>query len=1524
MPLVQALRLLVLVAWAAGDAVSDVPAPALLAQSLHTQAVAVDQALALPDPTGDSIGARLAATMFAAADTPEAARARAYSGLAVARALEDRDFRATLLGSVPEAQARELRGLFERADRVPAAAAAVQSLKTRFGGSFAKAGVGDVDAAFAGLGRAFDLSAGSGDPGAAAGVLAPEGPGKANPAPLRRASPRKPATGDRVLGGVAAPPSALLEAKAIGVASPRDFPGGSGGLLRSGKSLRALLTTKLAASDLPYGHALRPVRSLKPRLPRTLEEVPPARMSRVTDVGLASRVDGGSNGLVRLGYLEDGRPVALKAIYLPSHPVTGRSRDAEVPGMTLEEARAAQLYSDLGVSPEFHGLWKDDDGRWNVVFDIARGDHEGTPVNDQTFADLETILARMSAAGIVKAGDLQFHRSPEGRLLVIDPQSAAEGLVDSPQAQRQETAGAFALARLDQLREAPADVGRRYLERLEAVDRPAFEELSRRLLGMDKHAGWARQRYGDILEERPSGRAVSAADLKGVGKMTLDESARRLAAIEALRAKKGLPPLTIDEKDEILQTRLYRSLTLTKGEPGRRLGRGGVVVLDTPMADPRFKTFDHHARNFDPDRPEVNSTMLMLQEIEGYVSANGTSNRALNALSRRYERVHTDNLGDGMWAVWVARNLHRVARDPALRGLIMRATHYEDFGLFGNQALEDARSDPELARAIELQDAILNGYDGLVLRLGLDSDRFGDLGKETQAKVYGAALGHIDRVLADPAYRAENAQAFRRRVESAQSAARGAALRLSTEQRAALARELGSESAVDQAAARLLDDVQMVDYDQLAELGLFAGWAGQARSHDKKLLLSFKTLPPDAAGHARTQMILSVPHGRAYDDLSPVGEWLKTANARAAEKLKEPNSGTVFGRAALQVAFAPGLLLTRDEVMRELLRYGHAAETAARERAAERARAEKELSARLIPPEELAERFAAPEGKTLLGVQRGADGKLVPVYSASAGFTSRRDVPGPGLFGSKRPDWVDRRTARVVPLSFEPFPVTARERSPEWGLLPEALRAAVDAGRLPVTASRARTGGYSLLVMAAPDPAGEGKTGGRTGLLLDERGLPVVVEIGGKEFAVELKGAGTPEGGFDHEFAYRTASPRGALMAAPGRLELEMLERQRRDDPEFAAGERVRPGGLVEFSAGAGAQALEVRLTPATIRATYADNEAFPKKRSRENVREVAHGFGAQVGAVLARDVIWRTHYENLLSLGQGRYAPTDVGEADALSRLGPRHAKEALLRVLGSISELPGFETGAPDAFFAGLSEALAARGRLSEAQAAELAELSGALSHDAAVEFLWKNGLAYWMYEAKRADASASGALPPYDGSVDLAPLIEQARALIAEPAPPRYEPTREEIEDAKEGLYRGEPPPWALPQPWRIFHDGPASVGGLDERALSGTLSAWQRRSAQQRRSLDESGKSWSVVLRVQESIVGRLAEELQALRDARASAPEAARAELDANISLAADRLAAVLAMNPLTFAEALQRSAALPRGLTTLPYYGAGR
>jgi hypothetical protein len=292
--------------------------------------------------------------------------------------------------------------------------------------------------------------------------------------------------------GLAFDGGAALERRAFPV-EPSEFPGGSGALLTDPRRVRALLTKDIAAADLPYSTALREPRPVS--LPATLAEVRPAPVRAVTDVAFASVEHSGGAALVRLGSLRDGRPVALKAYHL-------RPEEGDPAEIALEEARSAKLLSDLGVGPIFHGLWRDPEGNWNVVFDIARGDFSGTPINDATLRDLETILARLRGAGVEHVSDFHLYRDHEGRLTVIDPGTVSRLRRDRA-APADDFAGFATQARLDQLKSAPEDVGRRYLLDLRARRPGAFRGLAELVARRSDDAALAvRARWPDLLGGR--------------------------------------------------------------------------------------------------------------------------------------------------------------------------------------------------------------------------------------------------------------------------------------------------------------------------------------------------------------------------------------------------------------------------------------------------------------------------------------------------------------------------------------------------------------------------------------------------------------------------------------------------------------------------------------------------------------------------------------------------------------------------------------------------------------------------------------------------------------------------------------------------------------------------------------------------------------------------------------------------------------------------------------------------------------
>lgn len=392
---------------------------------------------------------------------------------------------------------------------------------------------------------------------------------------------------------------------------------------------------------------------------------------------------------------------------------------------------------------------------------------------------------------------------------------------------------------------------------------------------------------------------------------------KRLAAISETLQKKGLPPLTAEQQQDIFLTRLYREINSKKGVAGRSKGKGGIVVLDNdaalgqiPLERTKGIIIDHHGRHFDPKNPEVDATMKFLDTMETALKGPGTMAEKI-ARFKQDNAIHsTNNLGDGAWSAWIAKNAERVMLDPALRAKIRLATEFEDFGFFGGKAYALAKTNPALAEAVELQQAVFKLYDQALARSGVKgSDRFDSLPAPQQRILMDEVMQGMTRVLDDVAFRQTSAKAFAADIEAAKAQVQAARTGLTPEAKAQLAAE-----GVD---AKLLDDMFIYNSDKIQGGGTFANWGGPAVAHESGLQMNFKSLPGD-----RTQFILAVPNGKAAQNLKPLGEAIAKANAEKAAGmgLKPADAGAVMGRDALQFAFAPGLVLTPQEILMVMAR----------------------------------------------------------------------------------------------------------------------------------------------------------------------------------------------------------------------------------------------------------------------------------------------------------------------------------------------------------------------------------------------------------------------------------------------------------------------------------------------------------------------------------------------------------------------------------------------------------------------------
>jgi hypothetical protein len=194
------------------------------------------------------------------------------------------------------------------------------------------------------------------------------------------------------------------------------------------KEINCLQTSDVAEEDLPYSVAMRVPRNLD-FVPKSLSTVPFIQNVRLPseDVFLISRDMNGSAGVVKLGFLKDGRPVALKA-YFTDRPLTER--------FMLMDYQGAYIADALGIGPKVHGLFVDQKAKW-LVMDIVSGDFPSVVrenIKLVTYRDLKEIKLRLQNANInAMEGDFQYYITPQGRIQIIDQGALAETEGYNPQ-----------------------------------------------------------------------------------------------------------------------------------------------------------------------------------------------------------------------------------------------------------------------------------------------------------------------------------------------------------------------------------------------------------------------------------------------------------------------------------------------------------------------------------------------------------------------------------------------------------------------------------------------------------------------------------------------------------------------------------------------------------------------------------------------------------------------------------------------------------------------------------------------------------------------------------------------------------------------------------------------------------------------------------------------------------------------------------------------------------------------------------
>lgn len=186
-----------------------------------------------------------------------------------------------------------------------------------------------------------------------------------------------------------------------------------------------LLTDKIPASQFPYVTMQRSPESLNPdQLFKIVQTVPEVAGLQISKVIIGSPDKSAKNGLVRLGYLPDGRPVIVKTL------MTSRNETK-----SMNEAKGTYLLSLIGVGPKFHGV-SQEGAMFHIVTDLIVGENYSVPKSPtlKVLGQMLEITNRLNAVGIHRLPDnellFQTMRTKTDDILVIDPDSFYEGFLE--------------------------------------------------------------------------------------------------------------------------------------------------------------------------------------------------------------------------------------------------------------------------------------------------------------------------------------------------------------------------------------------------------------------------------------------------------------------------------------------------------------------------------------------------------------------------------------------------------------------------------------------------------------------------------------------------------------------------------------------------------------------------------------------------------------------------------------------------------------------------------------------------------------------------------------------------------------------------------------------------------------------------------------------------------------------------------------------------------------------------------------
>lgn len=340
-----------------------------------------------------------------------------------------------------------------------------------------------------------------------------------------------------------------------------------------------------------------------------------------------------------------------------------------------------------------------------------------------------------------------------------------------------------------------------------------------------------------------------------------------------------------------------------------------------------------------------------------------------------------------------------------------------------------------------------------------------------------------------------------------------------------------------------------------------------------------------------------------------------------------------------------------------------------------------------------------PRKTNLIALRRNQEGIIQEGYSSSNRFRSERVIGETNGFSGLGNGWVSEKAMVEIPLFVSSHNVTKKFHSEDYTHLPDDLKEILNQGLLKTSGERKTD--YSILMATTPDTH---IPEGRTGTLL-YRGEPVKVTICNKEFTIEIKGVGSPNGDNSEKtpmcregYFGQSVKRYGHLNESEGIREFEHLELQRSGQiSSFQEGESPRAIFLANydteiknsnFNAEFGNLGYLIRLSPGNVRVSFTNNSAFPKSKNLE--RKLAVSIGRQyVELIGLEDCLLHStiHPENIIESGEG-YTLTDFSDCRRLSQI--ERPYDFLSAVLEKINEVPGMTKNGTSTFYQTIAEGL------------------------------------------------------------------------------------------------------------------------------------------------------------------------------------------------------------------------------------------